>query len=60
MYSFNSLKPLSIEDAASLLSESDEHKVISGGMTLIPTLKQRLTRVEKLIGLEKCRLNEIY
>ena len=59
MYSFNYLKPLSIEDAVSLLSESDEHKVISGGMTLIPTLKQRLAHVEKLIGLEKCKLNEI-
>lgn len=59
MYSFNYLKPSSIEDAASLLSESDEHKVISGGMTLIPTLKQRLARVEKLIGLEKCGLEPI-
>ena len=59
MYSFNYLKPVSIEDAASMLSESDEHKVISGGMTLIPTLKQRLARVERLIGLEKCGLSEI-
>ena len=59
MYSFNYLKPVSIEDAASMLSESDEHKVIAGGMTLIPTLKQRLARVEHLIGLEKCGLNEI-
>ena len=59
MYSFNYLKPISIKDAVSFLSESDEHKVISGGMTLIPTLKQRLARVDKLIGLEKCGLNEI-
>ena len=59
MYSFNYLKPVSIEDAASMLSESDEHKVIAGGMTLIPTLKQRLARVERLIGLEKCGLSEI-
>ena len=52
MYSFNYLKPGSIKEAESLLSRSDDNKVISGGMTLLPTLKQRLARIENLIGLE--------
>jgi len=59
MYSLTYIKPDSIDKAASLLAESDEHKVVSGGMTLLPTLKQRLARVEKLIGLEDCGLNNI-
>ena len=59
MYSFNYLKPGSIKEAESLLSGSDDNKVISGGMTLLPTLKQRLARIENLIGLEKCGLNKI-
>ena len=59
MYSFNYLKPGSIKEAESLLSGSDDNKVISGGMTLLPTLKQRLARIENLIGLEKCGLDKI-
>ena len=59
MYSFNYLRPGSIKEAESLLSESDDNKVISGGMTLLPTLKQRLARIENLIGLEKCGLDKI-
>ena len=59
MYSFKYFKPDSIEEAADILSDSDENKVISGGMTLLPTLKQRLAQVENLIGLENCGLNNI-
>ena len=59
MYSFNYLKPVSVEDAASMLSESDEHKVISGGMTLIPTLKQRLASPDCLVDLSACGLSAI-
>ena len=59
MYSFSYVKPGSVEEASGLLSNSEENKVISGGMTLLPTLKQRLARVESLIGLEKCGLEKI-
>ena len=52
MYSFNSLKPGSIKEEESLLSGSNDNKVNSVGMTLLPTLKQRLARIENLIGLE--------
>ncbi len=59
MYSFSYIKPASIKEASNILSVSDENKVISGGMTLLPTLKQRLARVENLIGLENCGLDKI-
>ena len=59
MYSFSYLKPGSIKEATNVLSDSVENKVIGGGMTLLPTLKQRLAKVEKLIGLERCGLDKI-
>jgi carbon-monoxide dehydrogenase medium subunit len=52
VYNFNYHKPSSIADALKLLSSSEDAKIVSGGMTLIPTLKQRLARPSDLIDLK--------
>ncbi len=50
MYDFNYQRPSSIADAAKL-AKGDEAKIVAGGMTLIPTLKQRLAKPSDLIEL---------
>jgi carbon-monoxide dehydrogenase medium subunit len=52
VYNFNYHKPSSIADALKLLTGSEDPKIVSGGMTLIPTLKQRLARPSDLIDLK--------
>ena len=44
MYDFAYHRPKSLADAVSLLKGKPEGRVMSGGMTLIPTLKQRLAK----------------
>jgi carbon-monoxide dehydrogenase medium subunit len=51
MYEFNYHKPTSLDEVANLLSANEEAKIVAGGMTLIPTLKQRLARPSDLIDL---------
>jgi aerobic carbon-monoxide dehydrogenase medium subunit len=51
MYDFEYLRPTSLADAAMLLKAHDEAKPLAGGMTLVPTLKQRLARPSHLIDL---------
>jgi carbon-monoxide dehydrogenase medium subunit len=51
MYDFAFYRPTSLSEAAKLLKSHDEAKLISGGMTLIPTLKQRLAKPSALIDL---------
>jgi carbon-monoxide dehydrogenase medium subunit len=51
MYEFNYHKPTSLEDIASLLGANQEAKLVAGGMTLIPTLKQRLAKPSDLVDL---------
>jgi carbon-monoxide dehydrogenase medium subunit len=51
MYDFAYHRPASLAEAAKLLGSIDEAKLMSGGMTLIPTLKQRLARPAALIDL---------
>ena len=51
MYDFTYHRPKSLADAAKLLGGSEEAKLVAGGMTLIPTLKQRLARPSDLIDL---------
>jgi carbon-monoxide dehydrogenase medium subunit len=50
MYEFNYHKPASLADAATLLG-GEEAKLVAGGMTLIPTLKQRLAKPSDLVDL---------
>ena len=51
MYEFNYHKASSVDEAKSLQSGAEEGKYMSGGMTLLPTLKQRLARPSDVIDL---------
>src|SRR5579871_102453 len=51
MYEFNYHNPASLDEIANLLAANDEAKLLAGGMTLLPTLKQRLARPSDLIDL---------
>jgi len=50
MYEFDYSKPASLADAAKALGDADA-KLVAGGMTLIPTLKQRLAKPTALVDL---------
>src|SRR5262245_34150620 len=51
MYATNYHRPGSVADAAKLIKANDEAKLLAGGQTLIPTLKQRLARPSDLVDL---------
>jgi carbon-monoxide dehydrogenase medium subunit len=51
MYDFAYHRPKSLADAVALLKGKPEARVMSGGMTLIPTLKQRLTQPSDVVDL---------
>ncbi len=51
MYEFNYRKASSVDDAKKLQAGASEGKYMSGGMTLLPTLKQRLARPSDVIDL---------
>lgn len=51
MYQFEFGKPTNLEDAKGMLAQEGS-QALSGGQTLIPTLKQRLAAPEKLIDLK--------
>jgi aerobic carbon-monoxide dehydrogenase medium subunit len=53
MYNFEYQQPKSVADAAKTLAGKGEAKLMAGGMTLIPTLKQRLAKPTDLIDLGK-------
>jgi len=53
MYNFNYHQAKNVEDAAKLVSGAEDGKLMAGGMTLIPTLKQRLARPSDVIDLGK-------
>ena len=51
MKSFSYHKPSSVSEAIALLAASGESRPLSGGMTLLPTMKQRLASPSALIDL---------
>lgn len=51
MYATNYHRASSVADAVKLASASDEAKYISGGQTLIPTMKQRLAAPSDIVDL---------
>ncbi|MGH7090236.1 MAG: FAD binding domain-containing protein, partial [Stellaceae bacterium] len=53
MYNFEYQQPKSVADAAKALAGKDEAKLMAGGMTLIPTLKQRLAKPSDVVDLGK-------
>jgi aerobic carbon-monoxide dehydrogenase medium subunit len=61
MYDFSYHRPSSVRQAVNLLSKVQDAKLLAGGQTLIPTMKQRLASpanlidlslVEELVGIE--------
>lgn len=51
MYEFTYSKAASVDDAETQFDNAEEGKFMSGGMTLLPTLKQRLARPSNVIDL---------
>lgn len=59
MYDFTYQRPASLPDALKLLAGDSEAKALAGGMTLIPVLKQRLSRPSALVDLSGLGLSSI-
>ncbi|MGI9417275.1 MAG: FAD binding domain-containing protein [Geminicoccaceae bacterium] len=51
MYEFNVRRPGSVDLAVSALSSAEDGKLLAGGQTLLPTLKQRLASPSDLVDL---------
>lgn len=51
MYEFDYHRASSVDDAAGALSKSEDGKLLAGGQTLIPTLKQRLAQPSDVIDI---------
>ncbi|MBM3503532.1 MAG: xanthine dehydrogenase family protein subunit M [Alphaproteobacteria bacterium] len=51
MYQFEYHRATSVEDALAKLKKASDGKLVAGGMTLIPTMKQRLAQPSDLIDL---------
>jgi carbon-monoxide dehydrogenase medium subunit len=54
MYAFDYHRPGSVADAGSFLKAHEDAKIVAGGMTLLPTLKQRLAMPSDLVDLRDC------
>jgi carbon-monoxide dehydrogenase medium subunit len=52
MYEFDYHRPDSIDEAADLLAEKEDAKLLAGGMSLLPTLKLRLARYSDIVDLD--------
>ena len=51
MYEFNYQRPRSMDEAVEMLAKADDPKLLAGGQTLIPTLKQRLASPSDVIDI---------
>jgi aerobic carbon-monoxide dehydrogenase medium subunit len=51
MYALSYVKAKSVKEAADFLAANPEAKLLSGGMTIIPTLKQRLAKPSHLVDI---------
>jgi aerobic carbon-monoxide dehydrogenase medium subunit len=59
MYDFEFLTIKTVQDASTLLRSHEDAKLIAGGQTLIPVLKQRLSRPSHLVDLSEAPLSGI-
>lgn len=53
MYPLSYVRPDTLDQALALLADQEDAKPLSGGMTLIPTLKQRLAAPSHLVDLSR-------
>ncbi|MEX2454683.1 MAG: xanthine dehydrogenase family protein subunit M [Rhodospirillaceae bacterium] len=51
MYDFNYKRATSVDDAVASVAGAEDGKFVAGGMTLLPTLKQRLNNLSDVIDL---------
>jgi aerobic carbon-monoxide dehydrogenase medium subunit len=51
MYAFHYIRPKSLGEAVKLVGSHAEAKLVAGGMTLVPTLKQRLAKPSHLVDI---------
>ncbi len=51
MYNFNYQRPASLDEAVKALTAAEDGKLVAGGQTLLPTMKQRLAQPSDLIDL---------
>ncbi len=59
MYATNYAKASDVSDAVAKLTTADDGKLLAGGQTLLPTLKQRLASPDRLVDLAGCGLSSI-
>ena len=57
MYTTSYVKASDVADATAKLGAADDGKLLAGGQTLLPTLKQRLANPDQLIDLAACGLS---
>ncbi len=53
MYAFTYQRPATLRQAANMLAKAEEAKLLAGGQTLIPIMKQRLASPTRLVDLSK-------
>ncbi|NDA46017.1 MAG: carbon monoxide dehydrogenase, partial [Alphaproteobacteria bacterium] len=53
MQAFTYHRPTELSDVVKILADSEDPKLLAGGMTLLPTLKQRLAAPSDLIDLAR-------
>jgi carbon-monoxide dehydrogenase medium subunit len=53
MYDVHYHRPASLDDALNLLAGADEPKILAGGQTLLPTMKQHLAAPSDLVDVRK-------
>ena len=59
MYTTSYVKASDVADATTKLGAADDGKLLAGGQTLLPTLKQRLANPDQLIDLAGCGLSGV-
>ena len=59
MYTTSYVKASDVADATAKLGAADDGKLLAGGQTLLPTLKQRLANPDQLIDLVGCGLSGV-
>ena len=59
MYELQYSKPSSVNDAVAEIKKSSDAKFLAGGMTMIPTLKARLSSADLLVDLGGANLSNI-
>jgi carbon-monoxide dehydrogenase medium subunit len=53
MYAFTYCRPTTVRQAVNLLAKNEDAKLLAGGHTLIPTMKQRLASPSQLIDISQ-------